>query len=221
MQARSLQRFKLIVAAAHRVLKTQGPTALTTNAVAAEAEMSIGSLYEYFPNKEAIILKLYEGKLVGLRKRTPRVGDYPVDQMDWRDFLDHFVRTLKAAEKEMDLDAPLFDSVQNLPRLYEIELLHSEWIAGAFAGHLKHFGSTWSDEALFDLGMYLYAFDSAIWYYWRRLGAHNKLAIDRALAAGVAIVTPAMDGSPEPTGRLVRRKLAPWDETQHLAEPAT
>lgn len=212
VQARSLRRFKLIVEAAHRVLKDGGPNSLTTNAVAAEAGISIGSLYEYFPNKEAIILNLYEGKLEGLRQLTPPVGHYAPDRMGWRDFLDHFVRTLKAAEKEMDLDAALFDSVQNLPRLKEIELVHSEWIAGAFAAHLRRFGSTWSDAALFDLGMYLYAVDSATWYYWRRLEGRNDLAIARALVVGYAVIAPAMDGSPEPTDSLVRRKLPPPQE---------
>ena len=43
-----------IVEAAGQLLVTQGRAAVTTNAVAAHAGVSIGSLYQYFPNKEAI-----------------------------------------------------------------------------------------------------------------------------------------------------------------------
>ncbi|TWB43680.1 TetR/AcrR family transcriptional regulator [Nitrospirillum pindoramense] len=49
-----------ILDATARVLVRDGYAALTTNAVAVAAGVSIGSLYQYFPNKEALVLALRE-----------------------------------------------------------------------------------------------------------------------------------------------------------------
>jgi AcrR family transcriptional regulator len=44
-----------ILIAAERILERSGPSGLTTNHVAELAGVSIGSLYQYFPNKEALV----------------------------------------------------------------------------------------------------------------------------------------------------------------------
>lgn len=46
--------------AAARILKNQGPTAFTTNRIAEVAGVGIGSLYQYFPNKLAILREMQE-----------------------------------------------------------------------------------------------------------------------------------------------------------------
>src|SRR5579859_6481467 len=115
VQERSMKRLEHIIDAAHRVLKAGGVTVLTTNAVAAEAGMSIGSLYEYFPNKESIIMQLYEAKLAALRERAPPIVSYGLGKDDWRPFLSNYIRTLKTAESDLDLDAALYDALRHLP----------------------------------------------------------------------------------------------------------
>jgi AcrR family transcriptional regulator len=57
-QKRAAATFEAIVEAAAHILRDEGATALTTNAVAARAGVSIGSLYQYFPNKQAIVRAL-------------------------------------------------------------------------------------------------------------------------------------------------------------------
>ncbi|MEH3159298.1 MAG: TetR/AcrR family transcriptional regulator [Sphingomonas taxi] len=54
-QARSGETVRAIVEAAARILEEAGLGAFTTNAVAERAGVSIGSLYQYFPGKEALI----------------------------------------------------------------------------------------------------------------------------------------------------------------------
>jgi AcrR family transcriptional regulator len=57
-----------MVVAAERVLAEHGVAGLTTNRIAEVAGVSIGSLYQYFPNKEAIAAALidrYVAKFIG------------------------------------------------------------------------------------------------------------------------------------------------------------
>jgi len=55
-QARSRATYDSILEAAAQVLARDGAAALTTNRVAERAGVSIGTLYQYFPDKAAIVL---------------------------------------------------------------------------------------------------------------------------------------------------------------------
>lgn len=57
-QRRSQQTVDRIVEAAARVFDEAGYLRATTNEIAAEAGVSIGSLYQYFPNKDAILVEI-------------------------------------------------------------------------------------------------------------------------------------------------------------------
>jgi AcrR family transcriptional regulator len=59
-QERGLQRIEQILDAAARVFAAAGYEGTTTNAIAAAAKMSPGSLYQFFRNKEAIAEALAE-----------------------------------------------------------------------------------------------------------------------------------------------------------------
>ena len=57
-QARSTELVAAILEAAVQVLATEGAQRFTTARVAERAGVSIGSLYQYFPNKAAILFRL-------------------------------------------------------------------------------------------------------------------------------------------------------------------
>ncbi|MCA3835217.1 MAG: TetR/AcrR family transcriptional regulator, partial [Burkholderia sp.] len=59
-QRRSVATVEAIVEAAARILERDGFDGYTTNAVAALAGVSIGSLYQYFPNRDALTAALVE-----------------------------------------------------------------------------------------------------------------------------------------------------------------
>ena len=58
VQARSTQLVADILKAAVRVLEREGALRFTTIRVAEAAGVSVGSLYQYFPNKQAILFRL-------------------------------------------------------------------------------------------------------------------------------------------------------------------
>jgi AcrR family transcriptional regulator len=62
-QARSAVTVDAILEAAARILETSGFKAYTTNAVAERAGVSIGSLYQYFPSRDAVTRALIEREM--------------------------------------------------------------------------------------------------------------------------------------------------------------
>ena len=66
-QARSQHTVDCVLEGAARVFRREG-FAATTNRIASEAGVSIGSLYEYFPNKEALLLALAERHLLAAER---------------------------------------------------------------------------------------------------------------------------------------------------------
>jgi AcrR family transcriptional regulator len=59
-QRRSRERVERILAAASALIAEKGSDAMRMGEVAAKAGVSIGSLYQYFPDKAAIVLRLAE-----------------------------------------------------------------------------------------------------------------------------------------------------------------
>jgi AcrR family transcriptional regulator len=59
-QRRALQTVDAVLDAVVRVLKREGFDAVTTNRIAEVAGVSIGSVYQYFPDKRAILAALHQ-----------------------------------------------------------------------------------------------------------------------------------------------------------------
>jgi AcrR family transcriptional regulator len=62
-QQRSREMYDRILQAAIRVLRDEGALGFTTSRVADEANISVGSLYQYFPNKHALVIALHEADM--------------------------------------------------------------------------------------------------------------------------------------------------------------
>ncbi|MFB7554926.1 TetR family transcriptional regulator [Streptomyces brevispora] len=85
-QARGEARIAQLLKAASRVFCTSGYTAASTNAIAREAGVSPGTLYQFFPNKEAIAVELGDQLLSRWRETygaafLPGHLELPLDRM--------------------------------------------------------------------------------------------------------------------------------------------
>ncbi|HEY8967189.1 MAG TPA: TetR/AcrR family transcriptional regulator [Candidatus Methylacidiphilales bacterium] len=69
VQSRSRQMVEDILGGAIRVLRKKGGRRFTTIEVAREAGISVGSLYQYFPNKEALLFALQAAEWEETTKR--------------------------------------------------------------------------------------------------------------------------------------------------------
>ena len=196
-QRRAHQRMAAILEAAHAVLRRDGAEAATATAIAQEAGVAVGSFYHYFPNKEAAFLALYEGKLAELRAFAAAT---PLAAGDRRQALRTWVIALKEEELRIGFDFALFDAVHHYGKLSPIASRHAEAMALATAARARQLGSAWSDAALFDICLSAFFMNGSSWLYWRASGGYAPRAITRLADAVVAVLEPALDGSPEPPG---------------------
>jgi AcrR family transcriptional regulator len=80
-QDRSRETVEVIIEATIRIIEADGVAALSTNRVAQVAGVSVGSLYQYFPNKEALIEEVrarigtrFQKAMLELLGRLPGMG---------------------------------------------------------------------------------------------------------------------------------------------------
>jgi AcrR family transcriptional regulator len=67
-QQRSRQTVDCVLEAVQLVVKRHGTQAITTNRIAEAAGVSVGSLYQYFPNKRAIFTALHDQHVDDVRQ---------------------------------------------------------------------------------------------------------------------------------------------------------
>jgi AcrR family transcriptional regulator len=95
-QERSRQTVEAILGAAAQVFERLGYAAGTTDAIAERAGVSIGSVYQYFPNKDAILVALVERHveegfaMVSRLLREAREGPVEIDAL-LRRFVDAMI----------------------------------------------------------------------------------------------------------------------------------
>jgi AcrR family transcriptional regulator len=112
-QARSTELVAAILEAATQVLAKEGAQRFTTARVAERAGVSVGSVYQYFPNKAAILFRLqsdeWQQTTEMMRKILQDVGKEPLERL--RLLVHAFIRS-ECDEAEMrgalDDAAPLY-----------------------------------------------------------------------------------------------------------------
>jgi AcrR family transcriptional regulator len=84
-----------IVEAAARVFEERGYAEATTNGIAERAGFSIGSLYQYFPNKESILAVLLEQHTQEVANAVEAIRRHVAEEShDLVGVLHHFVETM-------------------------------------------------------------------------------------------------------------------------------
>jgi AcrR family transcriptional regulator len=128
-QRRSTDTVEAILGAAARILVSRGWAGLTTNHVAKRAGVSIGTLYEYFPGKEALATALVE-RHIDEAERVLTERSTNLATLGRAPSIEELARTLVRAMLELHEQAPrlhrvLFEEVPHAPatrtRLRDLE----------------------------------------------------------------------------------------------------
>lgn len=107
-QARSLAMVEAILDATARILTRDGREATNTNAIAQEAGVSIGSLYQYFSNRDAIIDALVHRHGHRIHALVTEAMQPPADTLD--DAITRIVHAVFAAHR---LEPALHDALDH------------------------------------------------------------------------------------------------------------
>jgi AcrR family transcriptional regulator len=114
-QDRGLKRVESILDAAESVIAEVGVDAASTNAIAERAGASVGSLYHFFPSKEAIIEAL--ARRFADRKRDLNARAIPVERADMslEEIFERVVDSHSRFIDETPAFGPVYDAVTKGP----------------------------------------------------------------------------------------------------------
>jgi AcrR family transcriptional regulator len=153
-QARSRATVDAILAAAAQVLQTKGYAGATTDRIAERAGVSVGSLYQYFPNKDALLVALAERHIdAGFALVRELLANAFRETSTIDDLLRRFVDAMVALhESEPRLHRVLFEEVP-LPSSVRSGLRRRE---NAFATELRELLATRPEVKVPDTGVTAY-----------------------------------------------------------------
>ena len=167
-QLRSRVKVESILNATRSILINDGLEKLTTNLVAKRADMSVGSLYQYFPNKFAIISELFNQWLMTARNELLQLSElpnqYPTATKSElvKIALDAFYTEESGNEEQLKLEQELVKASDLYSELNELDEQQGQIIADILADLFILLGAKISKAELQDLGLYIYSTHNSI-----------------------------------------------------------
>jgi AcrR family transcriptional regulator len=138
-QQRGRDTVELVLRAAGDEIDREGLDKLTTKRIAAAAGLSVGALYEYFPNKESIVHALADQWLEKVREAVDAVHPRHGGGRDVISYLnDQFSLVARLYEDRPGLGA-LIQMLQAVPALAGLARQHDEQVAANVATALRHY----------------------------------------------------------------------------------
>ncbi len=148
MQERGRQTVELVLRAAGEAIERDGLDKLTTKRIAAAAGLSVGAIYEYFPNKEAIVHALADQWLGKVREAIDVVHPRHGGQRDVMSYLnEQFALVARLYEDRPGLGA-LIQMMAAMPALDSLARQHDEMVSANVSSALRHYAPHASDEAI-------------------------------------------------------------------------
>ncbi len=121
-QARSQERVSQILDVAEQMFIAEGYNATTTNAIATRAKVPIGSLYQFFPDKAAIVQALARRYAEQLHDRFAALDSEELSKLSLSDYVDQIIDLTNQFFADYPGYHAIFMQVQStIPELAEIE----------------------------------------------------------------------------------------------------
>jgi AcrR family transcriptional regulator len=140
-QERSRQTYQVILNGAVAVIRRDGLKKLSTNKVADESGVSIGSLYQYFPSKGAIIAALidqaFEREYAGVTEALAQSAQHGGAKAAARAF---FSRYYRLSDEELELRRILIGAVPTVERSQIALEFHTRLAEHVIEYFVTHFG---------------------------------------------------------------------------------
>lgn len=148
-QRRSEVTVEAILEATARILEERGLDSLTTNAVAELAGVSVGSLYQFFPNKTSLLAELIRRQRSELCERVTAVASQSVDDLELG--ITELIGIAVAFQLDRPKLARALDYIEPTLPLDAETASFNDRLVGAVAQVLKRFDVPNPDRAATDL----------------------------------------------------------------------
>jgi AcrR family transcriptional regulator len=167
-QKRSKARVALILESARQLLREEGLDAVTTTSIAQRAGIPVASLYQYFPDKKAVLLRIFDEYLAHIRS----VAEHGFEQLKARgtgeDANLSGLREIRLAEKQEGIESELEHALHKYPELRVLDQQHMEKMADLTVEMMLMRGSTWPRKKLRRLAAFMYYLNGGVWAYRAR-----------------------------------------------------
>lgn len=161
-QKRTQALLETIMASTAALVQNNGYQAVNTNAIAQHAGIDIKSLYEFFPNKEAILYRMADQWLASIRETCLRYNDTEFANLNWRDFFATIEKTITRDKNYTHNYISLRGLWDLLPEFAVLDQFHRSFIIDFYKQHLKRFGAKASDAQLHNLCLFVMALEDGI-----------------------------------------------------------
>lgn len=140
LQARGQATFEAILDATANLLEQVAGERLTTNLISRAANVNVATLYQYFPNKQSVLLELFrrqsgrqielsDSRLTGLHEAS-----------DWRRVIGDMIDDITKARASTPGTAALRQLMRSSPDLLAHEQTYSKHMAATLAHELRSAG---------------------------------------------------------------------------------
>ena len=120
-QQRSARRVQQILDLTARLLEREGPNRLTTNLLARELGVSVGTLYHYFPNKHSILHVLGANWLEAWQRAFDAVAALTTERTTVAEFVDLAVENMLPVYRSQRGVQHLVQAMFTLPELRALD----------------------------------------------------------------------------------------------------
>ncbi|MCZ6829020.1 MAG: TetR/AcrR family transcriptional regulator [Gammaproteobacteria bacterium] len=140
VQQRSRQRREEILLATATLLEQVGFDGLTTTLVAKEMGISVGSLYHYFPHKQAILHAMGEHWLQEYSAALERMRTADLEHLELSQFAELAVAELLEVYKHQRGMLPLVQAMYAVPELRDLDAQHDDLVIREMAAMFARIG---------------------------------------------------------------------------------
>ena len=138
-QARAQRTFGTVLDAAVGLIEREGVERATTRRIALAAGVSIGAVYEYFPNKESIVLHLGTQWLRRIREIVEALHPARSAIPDLLGYLDRMLREVEVLYRNQPGVLAVVRLIGAIPELREAEQAHDAAVIASVTSAMCHF----------------------------------------------------------------------------------
>ncbi len=164
-QERAKQRVRKIMDSTRALLANNSLEKLSTNLIATTSGLPVGSLYQYFPNKQAILHALFEEWLEGIQASMLEF-ERKAAGSDLKALLDELFAAIYTTEAgnpdQASFEREMLKAMNLYPELQEVNRRHGEIMGERLGNILRIGGLDQDDETISELGLFIYSLDATL-----------------------------------------------------------